>query len=722
MLAHFGTFDVDNYGDLLFPILLEKKMTPLGIKCVHISPTGTSSRWHDALPPVSVQEARRMGKDFTFVMLGGGNTFRADPTSLPLYASSPRATGGSMAYRTLWRSAFSVAQQRQIPLSWNAVGVPRPISSRLAPLVDWGARMSSYISVRDTQSRENLLASGVSTNICVVPDTALGIRDLWSRNELHDSYTHLLGTTGQPIPGRVLAISLKRKYITISDSDTGAALDYLANSLRATPILLALGPCHGDDETNLSVSQYMKSKPVLWVPRSLKEIGACISHAVQYVGSSLHGAITAISFGVPTVIVANEDRVPFRKFSGFLRHIGLENALFPSWDNAATALQSRSAQSFQPLRLDAAFAALDEHWRHLCDTLIMARDNPAQTSRAFGWRHAPHVHSTNKTSHPILLSGDHPPAAYISASEEPYEPGTSESAASGIVMGVQRGRTATVDIVLCVHNALQSVAACVQSVVDHTSQPYKLIIVNDRSDEDTSSLLRSVAGCHGCVLIVNNEPLGYTKAANIGMAISRSEYTLFLNSDTIVSSRWLDKLLECAESDKRIGLVGPLSNAAAYQSVPSTKDDGGRWIENNLPERVTPGQADKIIELLSERRFPRVPFLNGFCLLVKRDVITRVGSFDEVAFPYGYGEEIDYCLRARQAGLELAVADHVYIFHARSKSYGREKRIALSAESRPRLDEKHGAATLAEAREALYRNADLALIRQRIAASFQSLK
>jgi O-antigen biosynthesis protein len=276
-------------------------------------------------------------------------------------------------------------------------------------------------------------------------------------------------------------------------------------------------------------------------------------------------------------------------------------------------------------------------------------------------------------------------------------------------------RTAAVDIIICVHNALQSVVVCLQSVIDHTSTPYRLIIVNDGSDESTSTFLRAFASHYECVLIVNSEALGYTKAANIAMASSRGDYALFLNSDTIVSARWLDKLLECAESDNRIGLVGPLSNAAAYQSVPFTKDDTDRWIENRLPGLVSPGQADEIIESLSERRFPRVPFLNGFSLLATRAVISTVGRFNQNAFPYGYGEEIDYCLRARNAGFELAVADHLYVFHARSASYGPDKRIALSAAARPQLDEIHGAAVLAAARESLYRNPDLALIRRRFA-------
>jgi len=60
--------------------------------------------------------------------------------------------------------------------------------------------------------------------------------------------------------------------------------------------------------------------------------------------------------------------------------------------------------------------------------------------------------------------------------------------------------------------------------------------------------------------------------------------------------------------------------------------------------------------------------LNGFCLAIKRTLITDIGIFDEEAFGEGYGEENDYCLRAVKAGWQLAVADDTYIYHAQSRS------------------------------------------------------
>ncbi len=80
----------------------------------------------------------------------------------------------------------------------------------------------------------------------------------------------------------------------------------------------------------------------------------------------------------------------------------------------------------------------------------------------------------------------------------------------------------------------------------------------------------------------------------------------------------------------------------------------------------------------SLRLYPGMPFLNGFCLLIRRAVLEGVGLFDEANFGEGYGEENDYCLRARSAGWTLALADDTYIYHAQSRSYNRERRKNLS--------------------------------------------
>lgn len=134
-LAHFGTFDVDNYGDCLFPLLLERRMAEKGIKSVHVSPRGIATRWPDAAQTISLDEALASSHQFSSAVLGGGHIVRAHPTSLDFYNYSNLS--GHLVYPSLWLSASTLAHRNKLPLCWNAPGVPRPLSGSFSDLLKW---------------------------------------------------------------------------------------------------------------------------------------------------------------------------------------------------------------------------------------------------------------------------------------------------------------------------------------------------------------------------------------------------------------------------------------------------------------------------------------------------------------------------------------------------------------------------------------------------------
>lgn len=97
---------------------------------------------------------------------------------------------------------------------------------------------------------------------------------------------------------------------------------------------------------------------------------------------------------------------------------------------------------------------------------------------------------------------------------------------------------------------------------------------------------------------------------------------------------------------KAVGIAGPLSNAASWQSVPKLFEQND-WAKNSLPEKMNLEQMSNLVENRSDKCYPEVPLLNGFCLMVKREVIDKIGYFDQETFSEGYGEENDYCIRAK---------------------------------------------------------------------------
>ncbi|WP_404290569.1 glycosyltransferase domain-containing protein [Microvirga sp. RSM25] len=250
-----------------------------------------------------------------------------------------------------------------------------------------------------------------------------------------------------------------------------------------------------------------------------------------------------------------------------------------------------------------------------------------------------------------------------------------------------------IDIIICVHNALEDVRLCLESVRTSLLAEHRIIIVNDRSDEQTSAYLRQFADDESqATLIENTQNLGYTGSANRGLAAGTAEFRILLNSDTIVCPNWALKLLEAANRSDQIGIVGPLSNAAGAQSIPHVRNIGNNTAINALPRGMNLVDLDLACERWSHADLlPRVPLVHGFCLGVKKDVIERIGLFDDENFKRFYGEENDYCFRALKAGFELAIATNTFVFHRKSRSIEEEKRVVHMAEAWKRLREIYGA-------------------------------
>ena len=283
----------------------------------------------------------------------------------------------------------------------------------------------------------------------------------------------------------------------------------------------------------------------------------------------------------------------------------------------------------------------------------------------------------------------------------------------------------TVDIIICIYNALDDVKKCIDSVLQCTSEPYHIILVDDNSMEPTRSYLEKlVAGNkeNRFTLIQNDAPHanhGYTYASNIGLHASSADYCILLNSDTIVTPGWLDRMIACAESDSKIGVVGPLSNTASWQSIPEINGEDGDWAHNQLPKGYDVARMGQEIALHSGNIYPEVRLLNGFCLLLSRKTIQQVGYMDEENFGRGFGEEDDYNSRCYKGGIRLAVADDTFVFHAQSKSYSNERRMELSALSGKVLREKHGADYIAQSCAQIYEHFVMDSIRCRTKMMFE---
>ncbi len=283
------------------------------------------------------------------------------------------------------------------------------------------------------------------------------------------------------------------------------------------------------------------------------------------------------------------------------------------------------------------------------------------------------------------------------------------------------GPQPSVDVVVCVHNALDDVRCCLWSLVQKSTYPFHLVVVNDGSDETTTNFLRRFAADHPAVTLVENlhPPHGYTIAANLGVRSTSADYVVLLNSDTIVTLGWLERIVTRGEADPSAGILGPLSNAASHQSVPELRDADG-WSTNPLPDWLTPDGVALAAARAGLHPDARLPFINGFCFVVKRAVFEVVGDFDEEHFASGYCEENDFAYRARLAGFTTAVVDDAYVFHAKSKSFGVAGRKPLAKRNYEIFLEKHGPENIEELVRTMEADPALRPVREAIAQSISS--
>jgi len=277
--------------------------------------------------------------------------------------------------------------------------------------------------------------------------------------------------------------------------------------------------------------------------------------------------------------------------------------------------------------------------------------------------------------------------------------------------------TPTVDIVICIHNALDDVKICLDATLRRSPKMRQLILVNDGSDAETSQWLREFTDTIDVPvqLIHNPEQRGYTIAANQGLRATPADYVVLLNSDTIPTRGWLERLVACGESDEKIGIIGPLSNAASWQTMPKRFAESGDWEVNDLPDGISPDDIAAQLALHHQPTYPRARLINGFCLVIKRRTFNELGYLDEATFPRGYGEENDFCLRAVAAGFELAIADDCYVFHAKSKSFTHATRLELVKDADKILHKKHSPETVENACAELRDSPGLAATRRKFA-------
>jgi hypothetical protein len=354
----FGTFDVQNYGDLLFPIIAEHRLAREGMSITPVSPTDFRTPFDDAPRPLSIEAVAQRNPPGKGVLIGGGNIIHLRPTSLSDYQLSDL---DRFAYPALWLGATVLAATYDLPIAWNAPGAPIAECSWPATEIFRSATAAAdYLSIRDEESRNSIGATEHS--VAIVPDTAVEISSIWPLSTLEGLARESLESRGFAPDARYIAVHVKERSLAGSPEVLAAELDALSAATNRIIALVAIGSCHGDDRLARRLGRMMRGPAaVLDRPSSLRQIAAIIACADIHLCSSLHAYITSFSYGRPGLLVGEPG---YTKFEAFTRMVGRSEDQVPDWSTAFAVARDRLSR--EPLRLDLVSAdimrQLDDHW------------------------------------------------------------------------------------------------------------------------------------------------------------------------------------------------------------------------------------------------------------------------------------------------------------------------------------------------------------------------
>ena len=233
--------------------------------------------------------------------------------------------------------------------------------------------------------------------------------------------------------------------------------------------------------------------------------------------------------------------------------------------------------------------------------------------------------------------------------------------------------TPRLSVVIPTHDTRELTLRCLDSL-RAAGLEIEVLLVDDASRDGTAA---AVAAAHPEVtLLRNNEPAGFTRAANRGLAAARGGLLLLLNSDTEVDHPGLEALLAAFDADPRLGAAG----AALHYPDGSAQWSGGReptllWLfglASGLPallarlplyRRLRPPGA-------VPERGDQVDWVTGAALAVRREAWEAVGPLDEEFRVYA--QDLDYCLRLGQAGWDVRLLPGFKVLHHHGATIGRD--------------------------------------------------
>lgn len=227
----------------------------------------------------------------------------------------------------------------------------------------------------------------------------------------------------------------------------------------------------------------------------------------------------------------------------------------------------------------------------------------------------------------------------------------------------------SVYIILVNYNGYKDTIECINSLTKINYDNYKIVIVDNASTDNSLNILKEKL--KDCVIIQEKSNLGFAGGNNLGIKYAlnhKADYVMLLNNDTLVEPNFLNIMIDSFNKDYKIGMVGckimyyPEKNIIWY---------GGGCIDwfKFIGIHYGIGQADKG-QCDNERE---IDFMTGCCILMKKEVLKKVGFLSEEYFMYF--EDVDFCVKVREAGYKIWYNFNAIIYHKVGLSSGGEESL-----------------------------------------------
>lgn len=219
-----------------------------------------------------------------------------------------------------------------------------------------------------------------------------------------------------------------------------------------------------------------------------------------------------------------------------------------------------------------------------------------------------------------------------------------------------------VSIIIVTFNGRKHILNCLESIKKTTYVNYEVIVVDNGSKDGTSEIIKK--NFPDVKLILNNRNLGFTGGNNEGIKQAKGSIIFLLNDDTIIHSRLIEVLVKELTKSSEIGIVGP---KIYFMSDSANKPDKIWFAGGKI--NWSAGSSYHLGRNLTDREFiedsqKEVDFITGCALMIKKEVVNKIGLLDNRFF--AFYEDADWCQKARKAGYKVVYVPFGGVWHIKS--------------------------------------------------------